>query len=89
MRFLLMFALLFVLTGCARNPAIVAKEKNSVAQMAAAKIAGERFELVCRQVVERRRIYTLKDKETGVFYVMACYGDSIDFCPLVEKEKER
>ena len=75
---------LFVFVGCStKSPELAAKEKLQ----AAAEVAARRFVVLSKQVVESRKIYVLKDKETEVEYVMATYGESLVFQPLIRNEE--
>lgn len=86
--YLLALALILFLVGCTGNPETVAKREAAKAEELAAEEAERRFEVVSQQKVEGRRIWVLKDKETGHEYVFATYGESLVFRPLLKK-KER
>jgi hypothetical protein len=81
MKFILMFALLFVLTGC-DNPEMEARFKQN--EEAAAMPA--RFEFISSEVVVDQYLRVVKDKKTGIEYVISRTGV---LSPLLPKKEER
>jgi len=83
------FMLIFIVTtlvfvGCGQSDP---KREAAEAEAKVAKEADERFTLVSSQMVDYRRIYVVKDKETEIEYVMVTYGESVVFRPLLKKEE--
>jgi hypothetical protein len=87
MKYFMMFVLLFAIVGCGGNPEARAKREAAEAEAEAASEAENRFVLISEQKVDYRRLYVVKDKETGIEYVMVTYGESVVFRPLLKKEE--